>query len=215
MPHRYIILNKPFQVLCQFSQGKDAAANMKKQTLADFVSVPRVYPVGRLDYDSEGLLLLTDDGAWQQRLTNPRFEHPKTYWVQVEGDARDGQLDQLRRGLRIQDYKTRPAEAKVIHQPEMLWSRETPIRYRKEIPTSWLEVTLREGRNRQVRRMTAAVGLPTLRLIRVAMGGLWLSKTLAPGQSRDLTEDELGQLQASSDTRRSLSDSASIRSDRS
>jgi 23S rRNA pseudouridine2457 synthase len=191
LPFRYLVFNKPFEVLCQFTQGRDAPAGQRR-TLADYVKVPAVYPVGRLDFDSEGLLLLSNDGPWQQRLTNPKFEHPRTYWVQVEGEATDSALVPLRQGLKIQDYRTRPAKANLIGNPD--WPpREPPIRYRKEIPTSWIEVTLTEGRNRQVRRMTAAIGLPTLRLVRVAIGGLWL-RDLPAGEWRDLTRSELTKL---------------------
>jgi 23S rRNA pseudouridine2457 synthase len=189
---RYLVFNKPFQVLSQFTQGTGAPATGRR-TLADYINVPAVYPVGRLDFDSEGLLLLTDDGPWQQRLTHPKFEHPRTYWVQVEGEAVDSTLSPLRQGLEIQDYRTRPAQAKVISANESLPAREPPIRYRKNIPTSWLEITIIEGRNRQIRRMTAAIGLPALRLIRVAIGGLWLHH-LPVGQWRDLTPHELVQL---------------------
>ena len=202
MPHRYLAFHKPFQVLSQFTQGRDVRSP-DRRTLADFISVPDVYPVGRLDFDSEGLMLLTNDGVWQQRLSHPKFEHPRTYWVQVEGEPNDEALDPLRRGLRIQDYQTRPTEAKLIADPESLTPREPPIRYRKHIPTAWLEITLTEGRNRQVRRMTAAIGLPTLRLVRVAIGELWLLEGLVPGASRELTAKELNHLSASSGTRRS------------
>jgi 23S rRNA pseudouridine2457 synthase len=193
VPFRYLVFNKPFQVLCQFTQGHGAPAT-ERRTLANYVQIPGVYPVGRLDYDSEGLVLLTDDGPWQQRLSHPTFEHPRTYWVQVEGAADERALVPLREGLKIQDYRTRPAQAKVIAGPQSLPPREPPIRFRKHIPTSWIEVTLTEGRNRQVRRMTAAIGLPTLRLIRVAIGGLWLLEDLAVGQWRDLSRRELERL---------------------
>ncbi len=181
-------------MLCQFTQGAEVSGP-KRQTLADYIKAPGVYPVGRLDFDSEGLLLLTNDGAWQQRLTNPKFEHPRTYWVQVEGEAYEAALEPLRQGLKIQDYRTRPALAKLIDPPGLA-PRHPPIRFRQHIPTSWLEITLTEGRNRQVRRMTAAIGLPTLRLVRMAIGPLWLNG-LPVGQWRDLTQQEL------SDTRRS------------
>jgi len=163
-----------------------------RKTLADYISMPDVYPVGRLDFDSEGLLLLTDDGPLQQRLSHPTFAHPRTYWVQVEGMAIDAALEPLRRGLRIQDYHTRPAEARAMPAPA-LPPREPPIRFRRNIPTSWLEVTLTEGRNRQLRRMTAAVGLPTLRLVRVAIGSLRLDD-LPVGTWRDLAATELRRL---------------------
>ncbi len=193
MPFRYLAFHKPFQVLCQFTQGTDAPP-AGRRTLADYIEVPEVYPVGRLDFDSEGLLLLTNDGPWQQRLSHPKFEHPRTYWVQVEGIATDSALEPLRQGMKIQDYRTRPALAKSIPEPNALPVREPPVRFRQKIPTSWLEITLSEGRNRQVRRMTAAVGLPTLRLVRVAIGGLWLLDGLPVGQWRDLTSKELTQL---------------------
>ncbi len=193
MPHRYLAFHKPFQVLCQFTHGSPAHLP-NRRTLAEYIPVPDVYPVGRLDFDSEGLMLLTSDGAWQQRLSHPKFEHTRTYWVQVEGEANDATLKPLRQGLEIQDYRTRPAEAKLIADPITMPPREPPIRFRKNIPTSWLEITLTEGRNRQVRRMTAAVGLPTLRLVRVAIGGLWLLANLNPGEWRDLTHKELGRL---------------------
>lgn len=199
VPPRYLIFNKPFQVMCQFTQGTDAPAE-GRLTLADYISVPHVYPVGRLDFDSEGLLLLTNDGAWQQRLTHPKFEHPRTYWVQVEGQAEDAALSPLRQGLKIQDYQTRPAQARILG--ESLPPREPPIRFRKNIPTSWLEIILTEGRNRQVRRMTAAVGLPTLRLVRMAIGDVRLAD-LPVGEWRDLTPQELSRLNASSGIRRS------------
>ena len=187
---RYLLFNKPFNVLCQFTQGTTPSnTGAIRRTLADFIQVPEVYPAGRLDYDSEGLLVLTSDGAFQRRLTDPKFSHPRTYWVQVEGVVEEPALRMLRSGIKIQDYRTRPAEARVISAPN-LPPREPPIRERKSIPTSWLEITLTEGRNRQVRRMTAAVGLPTLRLVRAAIGDLTLGD-LAPGDHRDLTAAEL------------------------
>ena len=169
--------------------------------------------MGRLDLDSEGLLLLTNDGSWQQGLSHPKFEHPRTYWVQVEGQANDAALEPLRRGVKIQDYRTRPAVAKVIGEPAALPPREPPIRFRKHIPTSWLEITLTEGRNRQVRRMTAAVALPTLRLVRAAIGGLWLGE-LPAGQWRDLTAGELNQLNVNSGSRPRSNGNAAVRSSR-
>ncbi len=185
-----------------------------RRTLADYVRIPAVYPVGRLDFDSEGLLLLTDDGAWQQRISDPEFGHARTYWVQVEGDASDAALETLRRGLNIQDYRSRPAQAKVMSEPAMLPPRDPPIRFRKTIPTSWLEITLTEGRNRQVRRMTAAIGLATLRLVRVAIGEVWLHD-LPVGQWRDLTSSELAHLKVNSGSRRSSNGSDRVRSSRS
>jgi 23S rRNA pseudouridine2457 synthase len=175
---RVLLFNKPYRVLCQFTDEAGRA------TLADFVSVPGVYAAGRLDYDSEGLLVLTDDGALQARLADPRHKLPKTYWAQVEGDATEAALARLRRGVRLGDRATLPAQAEAIAPPQ-LWERTPPVRFRKHIPTSWLELTLREGRNRQVRRMTAAVGLPTLRLVRVRIGDYALGD-LQPGQWREV-----------------------------
>lgn len=171
-----ILLNKPVMVLCQFSPHEG------KRTLSDFISQPDVYPAGRLDYDSEGLLLLTGNGRLQHQLSDPRHKLPKTYWVQVEGRIHDDAIEQLARGVQLKDGLTHPATAQRIEQPANLWQREPPIRYRANIPTSWLSLTLTEGRNRQVRRMTAAVGFPTLRLIRHAIGP-WQLGDLAPGQS--------------------------------
>ncbi|MDO5091345.1 MAG: pseudouridine synthase [Cardiobacteriaceae bacterium] len=171
---RLLMLNKPFGVLCQFS-GEGA-------TLRDFVDVPGVYPAGRLDRDSEGLLLLTDDGRLQARIAEPRFKLEKTYWVQVEGVADDAAAARLARGVLLKDGMTRPAKCRVIAEPS-LWPRDPPVRLRKTVPTSWLEITIREGRNRQVRRMTAAVGLPTLRLVRVRIGD-WQLGALPPGAWR-------------------------------
>jgi 23S rRNA pseudouridine2457 synthase len=171
-------------VLSQFSGGR--------KSLADYVKVKDVYPVGRLDHDSEGLMLLTNDGAFQHRLTDPKFNHPRTYWVQVEGIPNKQALTDLATGVVIQGERTRPAKVRVLAQTEAsaLPPRDPPIRFRKSIPTAWLELTLTEGRNRQVRRMTAAVGHPTLRLVRVAIGGLRL-EGLQPGEWRDLTLEEL------------------------
>ena len=173
---RLILFNKPFGVLSQFT---DRGSPTERATLSNFIAVKGVYPAGRLDRDSEGLLLLTDDGRLQARIADPRFKLPKTYLVQVEGDPEDAALEPLRRGVRLKDGMTLPAEARRIDPPD-LWPRDPPIRARKSVPDCWLAITIREGRNRQVRRMTAAVGLPTLRLVRWSIGD-WTIGTLAPG----------------------------------
>ncbi|WP_134675812.1 pseudouridine synthase [Pseudomonas khazarica] len=175
---RLLLLNKPFDVLTQFNDDQG------RTTLKDFVDLPGVYPAGRLDRDSEGLLLLTNDGRLQARIADPRHKLPKTYWVQVEGEPSDEQLQQLRSGVTLNDGPTLPAEARRLAEPE-LWPRNPPVRFRKSVPTAWLELVIREGRNRQVRRMTAAVGLPTLRLVRVAIGP-WRLEGLQPGQWREV-----------------------------
>lgn len=171
-----LLFNKPFNVLSQFTD------DAQRTTLRAFIDVPDIYPAGRLDYDSEGLLLLTDDGRLQHRIANPRHKLPKTYWVQVEGNIDEEALRKLRKGVLLNDGMTRPAEARALAPPE-LWPRDPPIRVRKSIPDSWLELTIYEGRNRQVRRMTAAVGFPTLRLVRVRIGN-WTLGELQPGESR-------------------------------
>ena len=178
---RLVLFNKPFGVLSQFT---DRGSPLARATLSDFIAVKGVYPAGRLDRDSEGLLLLTDDGRLQARIAEPRFKLPKTYMVQVEGDPQEDALDALRQGVRLKDGLTLPAAATRI-APPALWPRNPPIRARKSVPDHWLEITIREGRNRQVRRMTAAVGLPTLRLVRWAIGE-WTVAGLEPGQSREI-----------------------------
>lgn len=175
-----ILLNKPFQTLCQFVDDGE------RRTLAHYITTPGVYPAGRLDYDSEGLVLLTDDGALQHRIASPSQKMSKTYLVQVEGNLTDDALRQLQQGIELKDGITRPALARRIPAPEKLWPREPPVRTRATIPTSWFELTLTEGRNRQVRRMTAAAGFPTLRLVRWRIGD-WSLDGLAPGQSRTET----------------------------
>lgn len=175
-----IAFNKPHGVLCQFTDR----SRPPRRTLAGFGLPAGVYAAGRLDFDSEGLLLLTDDGALAHKLTDPRHKQPKTYWVQVEGDPGEAQLEALRRGVELNDGPTLPAQAHRIDAPA-LWPRDPPVRFRKAVPDAWLELTLREGRNRQVRRMTAAVGLPTLRLVRAGVGEVRL-EGLAPGQWRPI-----------------------------
>lgn len=175
---RVILLNKPFGVLSQFTGAPGVP------TLADFVPVPGVYPAGRLDADSEGLIVLTDDGALQAALSSPRYKQPKTYLAQVEGVPTDAALDTLRSGVHLNDFTTQPAKARRIDEPAWLWPRQPPVRFRAQIPTTWIELVLTEGKNRQVRRMTAAVGFPTLRLVRFAIGP-WALEDLAPGAWRE------------------------------
>lgn len=182
MVHRYILVHKPYGVLCQFS----GAAH----TLRDYVPVRDVYPTGRLDQDSEGLLLLTDDGALQHRLSDPAFEHPRTYWVQIERIPAAEAIRELSNGVVIQGRRTRAARVRLMPEAPELPPRTPPIRFRKNVPTAWIEIILTEGRNRQVRRMTAAVGHPTLRLVRAAIGELRL-EGLKPGEWRDLNAGEL------------------------
>lgn len=179
---RLLLFNKPYGVLSQFT---DRGSPTARSTLSDFVPVKGVYPAGRLDRDSEGLLLLCDDGRLQARISDPRFKMPKTYLVQVEGDPRDEDLEPLRKGVRLKDGMTLPAEAARIEDPG-LWLRDPPIRERKSIPDSWLKITIREGRNRQVRRMTAAIGFPTLRLVRWSIGD-WTVAGIAPGEFKEIS----------------------------
>lgn len=179
---RLLLFNKPFGVLSQFT---DRGSPTARATLSDFIAVKGVYPAGRLDRDSEGLLLLTDDGRLQARIADPRFKLPKTYLVQVEGDPQEEDLEPLRQGVRLKDGITLPAEARRIDPPD-LWPRDPPIRERKSIPDSWLQIAIREGRNRQVRRMTAAIGLPTLRLVRWSIGD-WTVAGIAPGEFMELS----------------------------
>lgn len=176
---RIILFNKPFQVLSQFTDTQG------RQTLADYLQAPGCKVAGRLDYDSEGLLLLTDDGRLQQQIANPRHKQWKTYLVQVEGIIDDTALEHLQQGLDLKDGATLPARARRVTAPD-IWPRQPPVRYRQSVADSWLELAIREGRNRQVRRMTAAVGFPTLRLVRASIGQ-WSIDTLQPGQHRELS----------------------------
>lgn len=178
-----VLFNKPFNVLTQFTDQEN------RETLADYISIKDVYPAGRLDRDSEGLLLLTDHGKLQNLIASPAFKLKKTYWVQVEGDINDNAIDSLRKGVELKDGRTAPAKATIIDDPEV-WPRNPPIRERKSIPTSWIELSITEGRNRQVRRMTAAVGYPTLRLIRVAIGP-WNLGNLQPGQHQLIPDEQV------------------------
>ncbi len=198
---RCILFYKPYGVLCQFTDNSKDAANRK--TLKDYIKIPRVYSIGRLDLDSEGLLLLTDNGRLKHHLAHRKFAHPRTYWVQVERIPGEKDLDQLRSGIVIKDYRTRRAQVKILEQEPILPPRIPPIRDRKNVPTCWLEITLTEGRNRQVRRMTAAIGFPTLRLVRVGISIKIAQKknskpqfynlrldSLQPGEYRELTNQE-------------------------
>ncbi|MEZ5985924.1 MAG: pseudouridine synthase [Hyphomonas sp.] len=179
---RVILLNKPYGVLSQFTDRGNAGS--KRRTLSELIDVPGVYPAGRLDQDSEGLMILTNDGRLQHQIANPANKMPKTYWAQVEGIPDEAALQRLCDGVELSDGMTAPAKARALPDPESLWPRVPPIRFRKSVPDSWIELTIREGRNRQVRRMTAAVGHPTLRLIRVRIGE-WELENLQPGEWRD------------------------------
>ncbi len=181
---RILLFNKPYGVICQFSPDG------MHPTLADYIALPGFYPAGRLDTDSEGLLLLTDDGKLQHRITDPRHKLAKTYWVQVEGTPGEAALEKLRNGIMLNDGPTLPADARMMEEPAALWPRTPPVRFRKAIPTTWLQLTIREGRNRQVRRMTAAAGFPTLRLIRYAIGR-WTLDGLHPGAWREGIADKV------------------------
>jgi 23S rRNA pseudouridine2457 synthase len=174
-----IAFNKPFGVVCKFSP------ELGRKTLADYIEIRGIYPAGRLDTDSEGLMLLTDDGALQARIAEPQGKLSKLYWAQVEGSPSQAALDQLRRGVNLGDFTTQPAIANLIAEPRELWPRDPPIRYRAKIPTSWIEIMIREGKNRQVRRMTAKVGFPTLRLLRAAIGRVSV-EGFAPGIWREI-----------------------------
>ncbi len=191
MGYQFLLFYKPYNVLSQFGQGSTppASESTPRLTLKDFVPVTDVYPAGRLDRDSEGLMLLTNHGLVQHRLSDPRFAHPRTYWVQVEQVPSPMALDQLRQGVTIKGYRTQPCQVRLLTTEPPLPPRYPPIRYRQSIPTAWIEMTLREGKNRQVRRMTAAVGYPTLRLVRVAIAHLTLHG-LEPGQWRPATPGE-------------------------
>ena len=175
---RVLLFNKPHGTICRFGHEDG------RPTLADWIDVPDVYPAGRLDRDSEGLLVLTDDGGLAHRVTHPKRKLAKTYWVQVEGEPDEAALETLRRGVELREGTTRPAAARTIAEPGDLWPRDPPVRYRRTVPTTWLEIGLREGRNRQIRRMTAAVGHPTLRLVRIAVGP-WTLGGLQPGEWRE------------------------------
>jgi 23S rRNA pseudouridine2457 synthase len=179
---RLILFNKPYGVLSQFTDR--ASEGSQRETLSAYIDAPGVYPAGRLDRDSEGLLLLTDDGRLQARIAEPKYKLPKTYLVQVEGEVSDEALASLRKGVMLKDGTTRPALAEAIDPPE-LWPRDPPVRFRKSVPDAWLSLTITEGRNRQVRRMTAAVGLPTLRLVRWRVGD-WTLDGIAPGEWREV-----------------------------
>ena len=180
-----MLFNKPFNVLSQFTDNKNTG-KQSRQNLKDFIPIPNIYPAGRLDRDSEGLLLLTNDGRLQNKIANPKNKMSKTYWVQVEGEPSDTALQALRDGVMLKDGITLPAKIRKIEEPQQLWKREPPVRFRKTVPDSWVEITIKEGRNRQVRRMTAAIGYPTLRLIRYRIGS-WTLDGIEPEQYIELS----------------------------
>lgn len=188
MKYQYLLFYKPYNVLSQFTDTR--ADSVEHQTLKDYIPIENVYPAGRLDRDSEGLLILTNHGRVQHRLCSPQFAHPRTYWVQVENIPDLKALQHLQQGVEIKNYRTKPAKVKLLETEPTVPPRDPPIRFRQSIPTAWLEMTLTEGKNRQVRRMTAGVGFPTLRLIRVAIGHLKL-EGLVPGEWRYLTSAEI------------------------
>lgn len=177
---KLILFNKPYGVICQFSHDDN------HPSLAEYIPIKKVYPAGRLDHDSEGLLLLTDDGSLQNKITHPKNKMAKTYWVQVDNQITNTAIQQLSKGVELKDGLTLPATVKLITEPDNLWPRTPPVRFRKNIPTSWIEITIKEGRNRQIRRMTAKAGFPTLRLIRYKIGD-WNLDELKPGEYKKLT----------------------------
>ncbi|AFZ02131.1 rRNA large subunit pseudouridine synthase E [Calothrix sp. PCC 6303] len=185
---KYVLFYKPYGVLCQFTQDTP-----ERQTLKDYIDIPNIYPVGRLDWDSEGLVLLTDNGKLQHRLSDPKFGHQRTYWVQVERVPDAAAIEKLTKGVDIQNYRTKPAKVSLLPEEPNLPERNPPIRFRKNVPTAWLELVLTEGKNRQVRRMTAAVGFPTLRLVRLKIGKLTLD-SLKLGTFRELDMNEIASL---------------------
>ena len=187
--HKLIIFNKPYDVLCQFTDDNNTGKDSQRKTLADFIDTPDVYPAGRLDRDSEGLLVLTNDGKLQSRISDPRYKLPKTYYAQVEGEVTDEAIQQLQQGVLLKDGPARALHAKHLPQPKWVGPRTPPIRQRKTIPDSWICLTLDEGRNRQVRRMTAAVGFPTLRLIRYSVGQ-WSLEKLPSGAWQEVTTSD-------------------------
>lgn len=202
---RIILFNKPFGVLSQFTDPEGT-----RETLANYLDLPGFRPAGRLDYDSEGLLVLTDSGVLQVRITDPRHKMAKTYWVQVEGEPKELDLDRLRAGILLKDGPTLPAKVERIPEPQGLWTRNPPIRYRASIPTAWLSLTIREGRNRQVRRMTAAMGYPTLRLVRARIGE-WRLETLSPGRFRESEISGYAETEASTRRRQNTQNPSSKR----